>query len=117
LVLELITEFDIGPVVFHWYSGPLIILDEIARRGHYFSVNSAMISSKKGQHIINRVPKGQLLTETDGPFVTIGRRPALPADVLVIHKWLAVDWKESIRNVGEKLNQNLAEYLGRLAAS
>lgn len=113
-VVELLSEFEIGPVVFHWFSGSVTALDEIARKGHFFSINTAMINSEKGQHIVQRIPKERLLTETDGPFVTIGKRPALPADVLTIHQWLAETWQESTKDVGEKLARNLAAHLDRV---
>jgi TatD DNase family protein len=114
-VLKLLSEFDVGPVIFHWYSGPLTVLDQIVEKGHYFSINSAMMRSKNGQRIINRIPREHLLTETDGPFVTVNKRPAVPADVHLVHEYLALRWQEPISSVVNQLTQNLAEYIDHVA--
>jgi len=114
-VLKLLTEFDVGPVIFHWYSGPLTILDRIVDEGHYFSINTAMVGSKNGQRIINRVPRERLLTETDGPFVTVENRPAVPSDIHLIHEYLAQCWQESVRSTIRRLNQNLDEFISSVA--
>lgn len=116
-VLELLAEFGIGPAVLHWFSGSVTVLDQLAKQGHFFSVNSAMVRSKKGQQVAQRIPKERLLTETDGPFVAIGNRPVLPSDVLLVHEWLAGNWRVSVKDVDNQLTQNLEEYLDRLGSS
>lgn len=108
-VLELLGNYNVHPVVFHWYSGGFTIMDEIVARGHFFSINHAMIRSKRGQEIISRIPKTQLLTETDGPFIKLGDSPALPADIGVIHSYLAQLWEKSVDFVEELLEQNLVK--------
>ena len=110
-ILEMLSEFDIGPVVFHWYSGPLTILDQIVERGDYFSINTAMVSNKSGQRIIERIPRKHLLTETDGPFVAVDKRPSVPADVCLVQENLAVRWRESTGEVRVRLSQNLLDYI------
>ncbi|MBK8304713.1 MAG: TatD family hydrolase [Chloracidobacterium sp.] len=37
------------PVVFHWFSGSLAVLDQVIDNGHYFSINPAMIKSVAGK--------------------------------------------------------------------
>jgi TatD DNase family protein len=113
-VLELLNEYEVGPVVFHWYSGPLKTSERIAAAGHYFSVNTSMIKSKNGQRIINRIPKDRILTETDGPFVKISNKPAVPEDVRYVHKHLAELWNCDLPSVQIQLKKNLVQCL-RLA--
>jgi TatD DNase family protein len=108
-VLDMITEFDIGPVIFHWYSGSLTVLDRIAQQGHYFSVNPAMLRSANGERVVERIPQTRLLTETDGPFVTVARRPAVPLDVRLVHEYLATHWRLPKEDVVEQLESNLRE--------
>lgn len=67
-LLELLAEYDIKNVIFHWYSGPIGLIDNILDRGYYFSVNEAMCLSKNGQAILNKLPKERILTETDAPY-------------------------------------------------
>lgn len=112
-VLELLTEFDIGPMILHWYSGPLTILDQLVQRGHYFSVNSAMVNSNNGQRIVDRIPRERLLTETDGPFVHVGHRPSAPSDVCLVHEHLTSCWCEAVADVRDRISQNLFDYTER----
>jgi len=81
-----------SPVVFHWYSGPLKCLDETLSDGHYFSINPAMARSSKGRRIMAAIPRDRILTETDGPFVTVGSRKAEPSDVAIVEQVLAEIW-------------------------
>jgi TatD DNase family protein len=91
-VLDLLTEYRIKGAVFHWYSGPHTLVDKIVYAGHYFSVNPAMIRTTKGRSIIERIPRERILTETDGPYLQVGDRPALPADVLLVLDYLVTSW-------------------------
>lgn len=79
--LAMLQKHKIKNVIFHWYSGGMKILDEIAEAGYYFSINTAMIKSETGKKIISRVPKELLLTETDGPFVQHNNATVFPKDV------------------------------------
>ena len=67
-LLQLLTEYEIHNVIFHWYSGPLNLIDSILERGYYFSINEAMTLSPNGRKIINAIPKDRLLLESDAPF-------------------------------------------------
>ena len=67
-LLDLLCEFDIKNVVFHWYSGTVDLIPSILKQGYYFSINKAMCSSKNGRAIIENIPKDRLLTETDAPY-------------------------------------------------
>jgi len=110
-VLELLNEYEVGPVVFHWYSGPLKTLERVAAAGHYFSVNTSMIKSKNGQQIINRIPEDRILTETDGPFIKIDKKPVVPADVQHVHEHLAELWHDDLASVQIQLEKNLVRCL------
>lgn len=92
-ILEILDEMQYrSPLVFHWYSGPLNVLEKAVERGHYFSVNPAMTQSSTGQKIINRIPPERLLTETDGPFVKLRGRIIEPPDVRDVEKYLSNLW-------------------------
>ncbi len=107
VVLDLLEETRVSPVVFHWYTGSQMQLERLLRLGHFCSVNPAMIRSDKGKAIIRRVPRDRILTETDGPYVQIGRRPAVPADVTMVEEFLADDWGQSAEEIGHQIRQNL----------
>lgn len=91
-VLDILTEFRVSSTIFHWYTGPLTVLDEAVSAGHFFSVNPAMIRSANGKRIIGRIPPNRILTETDGPFIHVGRSPARPWDVKLVEEYLAKEW-------------------------
>jgi len=95
-VLDILQEYGIRTAIFHWYSGTLGTLRSAVAGGHYFSVNSAMIASAKGEEIIRRIPRDRLLTETDGPHVLIGKSPACPWDVAGVEGYLASVWRTNV---------------------
>ena len=70
-VIDIIGDnFTFKPIL-HWFTGNKKELDIAVERGYYFSINASMIKSAKGKEMVDRVPKSQLLLETDSPF-TIG---------------------------------------------
>lgn len=70
-----------GTVILHWFSSSRRELHAALEAGCYFSVNSAMIKSERGSALIREIPRNRLLTETDGPFINVDGRRALPPDV------------------------------------
>lgn len=69
-LLDLLIEYRISNVIFHWYSGPLNLIPEIVEQGYYFSINEAMTQSVNGRKIISTIPKDRILTESDAPYNT-----------------------------------------------
>jgi TatD DNase family protein len=110
-VLDLLTEFNISRTVFHWYSGPLSILDKAVQSGHYFSINPAMVVSRKGKQLIERIPKDRLLTETDGPFIKVKNRPAHPSDVKAVLNYLSSSWQWSLEDVHLQIKTNFNQLI------
>lgn len=55
--------------IFHWFSGTLTQLHRAIEMGCYFSVNSAMVKSTNGRKLLAHIPLGNLLMETDAPFI------------------------------------------------
>lgn len=67
-VLSILKKNHVKNVIFHWYSGPLGLIDEIVGEGYFFSINEAMTLSEKGRRIISKIPLDRLLTESDAPY-------------------------------------------------
>ena len=88
-VLELLKSYEIKNAIFHWYSGNLTLIDEIVNSGYYFSINTAMINSKKGKQIIERIPKDHLLTESDGPYIEHKGKTVKPVNINLIIEYLS----------------------------
>lgn len=67
-LFNLLCEYNIQNVIFHWYAGPIDLIPAIISKGYYFSINEAMTISNKGRAIIKEIPRNRILTETDAPF-------------------------------------------------
>jgi TatD DNase family protein len=91
---EAITALEDAGVtaVLHWYTGALKHADRALNAGIYFSVNAAMLRSKKGARLLRAIPRNRVLTETDGPYVATGSRPSAPSDVPGLVRDLAGVW-------------------------
>jgi TatD DNase family protein len=94
-VLKFLKKYKIKNAIFHWYSGALNLIDEIAQEGYYFSLNPAMTKSNSGKKIIAKIPQRLVLTETDGPFVSENNFPIKPGQVQTVISFLSNEWKLS----------------------
>lgn len=113
-VLRLLVENNIENAIFHWYSGSLPLIDEIVSKGYYFSVNTAMLQSKSGQEIIKRISINHLLTESDGPFISVDGRHAKPTDVKFVLSHLSELWNIDIEETTKLIEQNFKQLLAKL---
>jgi len=113
-VLGLLQEFGVTGAIFHWYSGSLKTLDEIVAAGHSLSINPAMTRSPKGRDIIARVPRTQILSETDGPFVQVNGMPAMPWHVELVERYLEREWQVDTGSARAQLWENFTNVVGRV---
>ncbi len=67
-VYNLVLKYDIDKAIFHWYTGPLDILEDIVRSGYFISINPAVKIQKKHQEVVKKVPLENMLLESDGPY-------------------------------------------------
>lgn len=86
--LELLKEFRIRRAVFHWYSGPLDVLEALLAEGYLISVTPAVETSPKHRQAVQATPLDRLLLETDSP-VTYQGSEAAPADVVRVCREVA----------------------------
>tara|TARA_Y100000588_G_C13555176_1_gene627950 strand:- start:8 stop:568 length:561 start_codon:yes stop_codon:yes gene_type:complete len=113
-VFELLMDYDIKCAIFHWYSGPLKLIDKIAEHGFYFSVNPAMVKSRNGQKIVGRIPAEKVLTETDGPFIENNGLPIEPSHVSLVLNYLANVWKCSIDEAEKVVDGNFSKMINQI---
>lgn len=106
-VLEALGRYNILSAIFHWYSGPVALIRAIQQAGYFFSVNPAMTLSKSGQEAIMAMDPDYVLTESDGPFISIKGRPCRPSDMGIVRAYLAAAWKVSENQAQQRLNNNL----------
>jgi TatD DNase family protein len=79
---ETVKEKKIKHAVFHWYSGPVDLLDEILSKGYFISATPALVYSPPHQEAIKRAPLDRILLETDTPVSYQGKE-SRPKDVYV----------------------------------
>jgi TatD DNase family protein len=93
-------------IILHWYSGSISTLKQAINNGYFFSINTSMIDSEKGQSIIRSLPLERILTETDGPFIKLNSKIVMPTDIEVIVGYLAKIHKKTNREMTEKIKNN-----------
>ena len=65
--LDMAREAGIQKAVFHWYSGPLDVLENILAEGYLVSASPALAYSPQSREAIQHAPIEQTLIETDCP--------------------------------------------------
>ena len=105
--LEMLIEKGIDNAIFHWYSGSLNVLRNIANSGFFFSINSAMIQSDNGRKIIAEIPKELILTETDFPYIEND-------DITSIYVWLSKLWNTTTKDVELTIDANIQRLIQRI---
>jgi TatD DNase family protein len=80
--LEMVVGKGIKRAVFHWYSGPLDLLEEILNDGYFISATPALVYSPPHQEAIKKVPLERILLETDSPVSYQGKE-ARPKDIRI----------------------------------
>jgi TatD DNase family protein len=114
VVLALLEEFNIESCIFHWYSGPLTILEQAIESGHYFSINHAMTRSNKGRQIIRAIAIDHILTETDGPYIKLGNREVMPTDISSLLIALKDIYGLPLKEIEEHINSNFKRLISTI---
>jgi len=79
---RMVQDAGIARAVFHWYSGPLEVLENILADGYFISATPALTYSPPHQAAIQAAPLSQILMETDAPVVYL-EKVSEPADLLI----------------------------------
>lgn len=67
-VLRVLKRRSVKVAIFHWYTGPTHLLEEIVSLGYYVGLNPAVRFQQKHAEVIKWAPLEALLTESDGPY-------------------------------------------------
>jgi len=82
--LALVKETEIPRAVFHWYTGPAEVLEDLLAAGHFISASPAAVASPPHRAALSIAPLERIVLETDCPVprrVGEARIPTEPADV------------------------------------
>jgi TatD DNase family protein len=108
--LAMLRDFS-GTAILHWFSGSV---REVEAADHvWFSINTAMVRSRRARSLIQAMNPDRILTETDGPFVTIGERPTTPRDIQLVLEYLAREWNCDLAESATRVRQNYRRATGR----
>ncbi len=72
--LDIVLKYDVPSAVFHWYNGPIELIEEIGSYGYYVSINAAIKIQEKHKEVAKAVRLRRLLLESDGPYDYRGLR-------------------------------------------
>jgi TatD DNase family protein len=105
----MVKEKEIKKAVFHWYSGPLDVLDDILAMGYFISATPALIYSPPHQKAILRTPLERILLETDAPVSYQGKE-SRPKDVRISMETVA--WLKGLDSlvVSEQTTLNASRF-------
>ncbi len=104
-----------GPesVLFHWYSGPLDILEELLDAGYLVSATPAAEFSRDHRKALTKAPLERILIETDSPVYLRNRdRSSEPADLVITLKALAKLKDASEEEVAEVTTRTAETFFG-----
>jgi TatD DNase family protein len=98
--MDITLETHIEKAVFHWYTGPIDILEKIIDNGYYISASPAAEYHEEHRRAIKATPIERILLETDSPVTyhrgTEFEYQSQPSDVLRTLKAVA-----KIKNTGQ----------------
>ena len=100
-----------GKAVLHWFTGTKAEARRALDLGCYFSINSKMLENDRHLATVASLPIERLLTETDGPFVEIAKRPVRPSDVEATVAALARLHKAETDSISAAIGSNLKSLL------
>ncbi|MFL5821486.1 MAG: TatD family hydrolase [Solirubrobacteraceae bacterium] len=93
--------------VLHWYRGSLDDAEAALAAGLHFSINPAMVRCGGARRLLAALPPERVLTETDGPYTSVGPRPSAPRDVGVVLAVLAEHWQVDVQGAARRVRANL----------
>jgi len=110
-VLSMVMAAGIRRAVFHWYSGPLEVLEEIVGNGYFISATPAVQYSPPHREAVSFAPVGSLVLETDSPVEYRGT-PSRPADVAEVCRAVALLKGLSAEEVAKATTENALRLFG-----
>ncbi len=65
--LDMVLEHDLNKVLFHWFSGPVDLLNEVLEKGYFISATPSLAYSPQAREAVLHAPLDRILIETDSP--------------------------------------------------
>jgi TatD DNase family protein len=109
--LDILLKNDVPRALFHWYTGPLNLLEKISSVGYFVSINPMGVVQKKHREVARLMNIRSILTESDGPYVYRGvllEPPMVENSLNIIAEVKGMDRKV----VGSIVAENFRKFLG-----
>jgi TatD DNase family protein len=98
--LSMAMESGVKRALFHWYSGPVDILDQILQAGFYVSTSPSVAYSPESRRAMAHAPLERILVETDSPVnYKDGETTFMAEPKDVIRTWRALG---QLKNLNEQ---------------
>ncbi len=113
--LQMTLDSGVAAALFHWYSGPLDVLDQILAAGFYVSTSLSVAYSPESQKAMAQAPLQRILVETDSPVRYRDGEAAFsaePKDVLKTVEALAKLKNLGFQEVLNQVNANAMDFFG-----
>ncbi|RLE80203.1 MAG: hypothetical protein DRJ52_06875 [Thermoprotei archaeon] len=108
---KIVAEENVSKAIFHWFSGPLDLLDELREKHYFISVTPAVLYQKKHIRAVERYPIELIVIESDAP-VSYRGKVSEPADTLLSLKGLASLKKLSLEETAKTVFNNTVRLYG-----
>ncbi len=69
-VIDILEEFNYSKIILHCFSGNFKLVKRAMDLGYYFSIPTNVVRAEHFQKMLTIVPKKQILTETDSPYLS-----------------------------------------------
>ena len=113
--LSMARESKVKRALFHWYSGPVDILDQILEAGFYVSTSPSVAYSPESRKAMEHAPLERVLVETDSPVHYRDKETSFMAEPKdVIRTWKALAQLKSLNEeeVLAVINDNAKRFFG-----
>lgn len=111
--LAMALGYQVKRALFHWYSGPVDILDQVLQAGFYVSTSPSVTYSPESRRAMAHAPLERILVETDSPVnYRDGETSFMAEPKDVIRTWKALS---QLKNLNEQevlaaVNKNAKEF-------
>ena len=110
-LLSLLVEEGVRRAMFHWYTGPLDLIGQIAAFGYKISINPAIRIQEKHRRVAAETPLEAIVFESDGPYNYRGLR--LDPRMIPEAQGIVAELKQvSVAEVAEAARINSERLLG-----
>jgi TatD DNase family protein len=106
---DLVKDAGVKEAVFHWFTGPLDVLESLLEEGYKVSATPAVAYSKELRRTIQNTPIEKILLETDSP-VNYRGKTAEPGDVVITLNEVAALKGIEKEDVADKTTRNAVNF-------